>query len=190
MKKHALTVLLPMLIATPLAAQDFAAAAKDYFDTEISEWATAQVLVDAVNAQNAMTSGYSQAEIDALDLAWRAEVGSSTTPTITPVLENVAANFLRERVTGSGAAITEIFVTDAMGLNVAASDLTSDYWQGDEAKHSETYAKGADGFHISEVELDDSTQRYQAQVSFTLVDPATGQAIGAVTVGVDAESLM
>ena len=93
-------------------------------------------------------------------------------------------------MTDSGDAITEIFVTDARGLNVAASDLTSDYWQGDEEKHSETYAQGTGGFYISEVELDDSTQRYQAQVSFTLVDPATGQAIGAVTVGVDAESPM
>ena len=79
---------------------------------------------------------------------------------------------------------------DAQGLNVAASDMTSDYWQGDEAKHSETYGAGPDGFHISEIEFDDSTQRYQAQVSFTLIDPATGSAIGAVTVGVDAESLM
>ncbi|SMX23867.1 PDC sensor domain-containing protein [Boseongicola aestuarii] len=190
MKKRALAVLLPMLMTTPVAAQDFEAAARNYFETAISEWANAQVLIDAVNAQNATTAGFTQAEIDALDLAWRAEVGGSSTPTITPVLDNLAASFLRERVTGSGDAITEIFVTDARGLNVAASDLTSDYWQGDEAKHSETYAQGAGGFHISEIELDESTQRYQAQVSFTLVDPATGQAIGAVTVGVDADSLM
>lgn len=190
MMKHAVALLVPVLMATPVAAQDFEAAALSYFETEIAEWANAQVLVDAVNAQNAMTAAYSQADIDALDQAWRAEVGGSSTPTITPVLDNVAANFLRERVTGSGSAITEIFVTDAQGLNVAASDLTSDYWQGDEAKHSETYGQGVDGFHISEVELDDSTQRYQAQVSFTLVDPATGEPIGAVTVGVDADSLM
>ena len=39
-----------------------------------------------------------------------------------------------------------------------------------------------------EVELDESTQTYQAQLSFTLVDPATGAAIGAVTVGVNAET--
>lgn len=190
MKKHAAALLVPVLMASPLAAQDFEAAAQNYFEAEIAQWASAQVLIEAVNAQNEMTAAYSQAEIDALDRAWRDEVGSSSTPTITPVLENVAASFLRDRVTESGSAITEIFVTDAQGLNVAASDLTSDYWQGDEAKHSETYGQGVDGFHISEVELDDSTQRYQAQVSFTLVDPGTGQAIGAVTVGVDAESLM
>ncbi len=190
MKIRALTVLVPLLMATPLAADEFQAAAQSYFESQISSWSNAQVLVDAVNAQNAQTAGYSQSDIDALDQAWRAEVGTSDTPTITPVLENVAANFLRDQVAGSGAAITEIFITDAQGLNVAASDMTSDFWQGDEAKHSETYGRGTDGFHISEVELDESTQRYQAQVSFTLVDPATGAAIGAVTVGVDAESLM
>ena len=190
MKLRLLSVTLPALLATEAAAQDFETAAQQYFETEISKWAGAQVLVDAVNAQNAQTAAYTQAQIDALDQAWRAEVGAATTPTITPVLENTAAAFLRDQVSGSGAAITEVFIMDAQGLNVAASDMTSDYWQGDEAKHSETYGAGPDGFHISEIEFDDSTQRYQAQVSFTLVDPATGSAIGAVTVGVDAESLM
>ena len=190
MTKRALALFVPLLLATPAAADEFEAAARTYFETEISQWANAQVLVDAVNAQNTTTAAYTQSQIDALDTAWRAEVGTSSTPTITPVLENVAAAFLRERVTGSGAAITEIFVTDAQGLNVAASDMTSDYWQGDEAKHSETFGQGTSGFHISDVELDESTQRYQAQVSFTLVDPSTNEPIGAVTVGVDAESLM
>ena len=190
MKTRVLTVCLPMLMATPLAAQDFDAAIQSYYATEIAGWANSQVLVDAVNAQNTTTAAYSQSDIDALDLAWRAEVGTSNTPTITPVLQNSAAGFLRDQVAGSGAANTEIFVTDAQGLNVAASDITSDYWQGDEAKHSETYGQGPGSIHISEVEFDDSTQRFQAQVSFTLVDPATGQSIGAVTVGVDAESLM
>lgn len=183
-------VALSALLATQAAAQDFEAAAQEYFNTEISKWANAQILVDAVNAQNTQTATFSQAQIDELDEAWRAEVGTSNTPTITPVLNNSASAFLRDQVSGSGTAITEVFIMDAQGLNVAASDMTSDYWQGDEAKHSETYGAGPDGFHISEIEFDDSTQRYQAQVSFTLIDPATGSAIGAVTVGVDAESLM
>lgn len=40
----------------------------------------------------------------------------------------------RDMVEASGRLCTEIFVMDARCLNVAMSDTTSDYWQGDEAK--------------------------------------------------------
>ena len=41
---------------------------------------------------------YIPGQIEELDQAWRAEVGGSDTPTITPVLENAAAEFLRAKV--------------------------------------------------------------------------------------------
>ena len=179
-----------MLAAFPAVADDFSAAIQGFYETELAGWASNQMLIDAVNAQNAQTSGYSLDQIDALDKAWRAEVGQASTPTISPVLDNSVSAFLRDQVNGFGGRVTEIFVMDAQGLNVAASDVTSDYWQGDEEKHSQTYVVGPGAVHVADVELDESTQRYQGQVSFTLVDPATGQAVGAVTVGVDAESLM
>ncbi len=190
MRLSPLTFFVASLVATPAVSDEFTGAIQDFYEREITAWANAQVLVDAVNAQNVQTAGYDMARIDALDKAWRAEVGLADTPTISPVIENVAADFLRQQVASSGGQITEIFVMDAQGLNVAASDVTSDFWQGDEAKHSETFGAGGNGFHISDIELDDSTQRYQGQVSFTLVDPVTGTPIGAVTVGIDAESLL
>ena len=178
------------LFAVAGAAGDFRPAMEAFYSSEIKSWAGADVLVAAITEQNAITGGYSHAEIEALDLAWRAEVGGAEAPTIAPVLENAAADFLRERVAASGGRITEVFVMDAQGLNVAASHVTSDYWQGDEAKHIETYGLGAGATHFSDVELDESTQRYQGQISLTVTDPATGQPIGAITVGVDADALM
>ena len=86
--------------------------------------------------------------------------------------------------------ITEVIVMDAKGLNVAASGATSDYWQGDEAKYQETYPKGPGAVHFGEVEFDESSQTYQAQISITVTDPDTGRPIGAMTVGVDAEVLL
>jgi len=80
-------------------------------------------------------------------------------------------------------------VTDNRGLNVAASDATSDYWQGDEDKFTKVFPV-PDGVFISAVELDESTQRYQGQISMTLTDPQTGEALGTLTVGIDAESLL
>lgn len=179
-----------MGFAVSAHANEFAPAMQSYLDSDIRSWAGSEQIVAAINSQNATTSGYDQAMIDDLDLRWRAEVGGSDTPTITPVMNSDAADFLRQQVEAAGGRITEVFIMDAQGLNVAASAITSDYWQGDEAKHSETYGRGADAVHLGEIEFDESTETYQGQISLTIIDPATGQAIGAMTVGVDAEALM
>ncbi|NRB20363.1 MAG: hypothetical protein HRU33_23210 [Rhodobacteraceae bacterium] len=192
MKLTTLAVLAVMLpaVATSVSANEYAPAMSAYLENEIRSWAHSPILVDAINAQNLLTSEYDQGMIDQLDLAWRAEIGAPSTPTITPVLDNAAAEFLRSQVVASGGRVTEVFIMDAHGLNVAASSMTSDMWQGDEAKHAQTYSVGPDAVHFGDVELDESTQSYQGQISLTITDPTTGQAIGAMTIGIDAESLI
>jgi len=96
---------------------------------------------------------------------------------------------LRAEVVASNGLIAEVFVMDAMGLTAAASDPTSDFWQGDEAKFIETFGKGAGSYLIGAVEFDDSTQTYSAQVSAVVLDPDTGAPIGAITSSVNAEFL-
>jgi len=175
--------------APALAADDFTPALQAYMASDIASWAADPALVAAITAQNAATGGYDQAKIDALDQEWQAAVGAGENALVTGVLTGPAADFLRAKVADSGGKITEAFVTDAKGLNVAASDPTSDYWQGDEDKFLKVFP-APDGAFISEVEMDESTQRYQGQISLTITDPATGAAIGTLTVGVDAESLI
>ena len=174
----------------PVHANEYEPAMRAYLEGDIVNWATSDAIIAAISAQNQQTSGYDQSRIDEMDAAWRSEVGEPDSPTIAPVITGQTADFLRAQVAASAGRITEIFVMDARGLNVAASDVTSDYWQGDEAKFTETFARGASAFHFSEVEFDESTQRYQAQISITITDPATGQPIGAMTVGIDAEALL
>lgn len=171
-------------------ADGYEPAMRAFLENDASAWTRSAPIVAAINAQNARTAGYDQAKIDELDALWAAEIGSSAAPTITAVLQNPAADFLRQQVASSGGRITEVFIMDARGLNVASSDITSDYWQGDEAKFTETHGRGPDAIHFSEIEFDESAQRYQAQISLTISDPATGQPIGAMTIGVDADSLM
>ena len=170
-------------------ASEFDAKLGDLASREISGWASNPVIVAAIRAQNQVTRNYTDAEIASLDKSWRSEVGMSAQPTINPVLDNAASEFLRGKRDDSKGLFTEIFIMDGRGLNVAASDVTSDYWQGDEAKWQETYPVGPNAVHISEVELDESTQIYQSQVSLTITDPATGETIGAVTIGVNVELL-
>lgn len=105
-------------------------------------------------------------------------------------MANAAADFLRQKVEESGGKITEVFITDAKGLNVAVSAPTSDMWQGDEDKFTKVFPTGAEGVLFGDVELDESTQSYEGQISITIVDPATKAAIGTMTVGVNADALM
>ncbi|WP_299963233.1 hypothetical protein [uncultured Roseobacter sp.] len=182
-------------MATPLVFAATAALAVDappamtaFVEAEIMSWAQGPEVIAAVNEQNARTTSATSDQITAWDTAWRAEVGQTDQPMISEVIEHPLSAALRDQVAASGGRITELFVMDAQGLNVAASDITSDYWQGDEAKHSETYGAGPGAVFVDEIELDESTQTYQGQVSFTLTDPATGEAVGAVTVGLNAES--
>ncbi len=176
-----------LAVVAPLAyANDFAPAMRGYVENEVVDWVADQVVIDAIRAQNVAHAALTQADIDAMDQKWRAEVGAAATPTIDTVLSGPAADFLRERQAASAGVISEMFIMDEHGLNVAASGTTSDYWQGDEAKFTESYAGKT---HIGDVEFDQSTQSYLGQVSMPVKDPETGAIIGAITIGLNAEML-
>ena len=187
--KRLLLISAALLAAAPVAASEYEAAMRDYLDETIRGWAHDSVLIEAIAAQNLTTDGYSQIDIDAMDRQWRDEVGQSSQPMIAEVLSNAASVFLRGQVEASGGIISEVFAMDARGLNVAASDVTSDYWQGDEAKFQETYPKGSDAVHFGEVEYDESANAYLGQVSIPITDPDSGAVIGALTIGLNAEAL-
>jgi len=146
-------------------------------------------VIAAVKAQNVKNGALDQGKIIALDKKWRAEVKSGGGPLSKGVLANGLSGFLKGIKAKSGGLYTEIFVMDAKGLNVGQSDLTSDYWQGDEAKWKKTYLVGPKAMHVGGVKTDQSTQTLQSQLSMAVVDPASGKVIGAVTVGVNVEQL-
>ena len=177
------------IYSSAASANEFESQIRQYISQEVMNWASEQVLIDAILAQNSTTSGLSNDEVLDLDLAWRAELDAVNRPTISPVISNPAAIFLQSRVQESEGAISEVFLMDVRGLNVAASSVTSDYWQGDEGKFQNTFLEGAGAIFIDEIEYDDSTQTYLAQVSLTVSDPSSGLPIGAMTIGLNAESL-
>lgn len=163
--------------------------ARAYIAAAVEGWAADPSLIEAVRAQNLRHKMMTQEDIDTLDRQWMQELGRSQSPLISSVVDTAASDLLRDQIELSAGLITEVFVMDAVGLNVAASGITSDYWQGDEAKFTETYQKGKDGLHISDVEFDESAHLYQIQASFSLLDPEDGTLIGAITVGLNAEQL-
>jgi len=164
-------------------------AARAHVLADMANWAENPVLISGINAQNVDSASLDQAAVDAKDKAWRAEVNSGGGAMTEAVLANDVSQFLQGVRDQSGGLYTEIFAMDFKGLNVGQSDLTSDYWQGDEAKWQKTFLVGPGAVEVGEIEFDESSQTYQVQVSVTLTDPATGKAIGAITIGMNAEML-
>lgn len=147
-------------------------------------------ILDAVKAQNERHAALGQPDIDTLDKQWRAEAKTGKGALIDRVLANEVSQRLKAFKESGQGLYTEIFVMDNRGLNVGQSDVTSDFWQGDEAKWKNTYLVGPDAMFIDEIEHDESTQTFQSQLSMSIKDPATGEVIGAITVGIDVEALM
>lgn len=174
-------------------ANEFGPVLEYYLENEIMHWSQSSIITSAIKAQNHDNINLVQTQIEKMDDLWRKSVENKKNAHINLVLNNInnnTASFLREQIEISGGIMREIFIMDNKGLNVAASHITSDYWQGDEDKFQKTYGTGANSVHIGEVEFDESTQRYLGQISITIADPLTGVPIGAMTIGVDAKSLL
>ena len=108
---------------------------------------------------------------------------------IQALMANALSSFLTLKKQSGGGLYTEIIVMDNKGLNVGQSDVTSDYWQGDEDKWRKTFLVGPKSMHIDDIGRDESTHRLQSQISLPVVDPVTKKPIGAITVGIDVSRL-
>ncbi|MBN2125387.1 MAG: PDC sensor domain-containing protein [Deltaproteobacteria bacterium] len=154
----------------------------DLATTSLAALGTDPVIVQAVKEENA--KGKSLPQIQEMDKKWMATPGIADY--MKALMESACGKRLREIQKGA-TYFAEIFVMDNQGANVAMTDKTSDYWQGDEAKFKESYKGGAGAVHISDVKFDDSSQAYLVQVSVPVKD---GDAvIGAVTFGIDVDKL-
>ena len=143
----------------------------------------------SVKAQNGKRGRISQAEIDALDKQWVDERKASDKPLIAATLSAPLSTYLLRMQAGSLGLYAEIFVMDANGLNVGQSSITSDYWQGDEAKFQKTFPVGADAVFVDEAEWDDERKIWVTQLNVTLADPESGKPIGAATIDINLTEL-
>ena len=151
--------------------------------TEIAALGADPVIIDAVKAAN--SQGKSLDQIKAQDEEWQ------KTPGIADFMQSLMDTECAKRIKSfrdSKPYFSEIFVMDNQGANVAMTDKTSDYWQGDEAKFQKSFNNGAGSIFVDEVKFDDSTQGYLVQVSVPVKDGET--TIGTITVGIDVDALL
>lgn len=152
-------------------------------ESDAAAWLSDPIVIEAIKRQNAEHANLSQRDIDRLDKNWRKEKKSNDRPMINSVLKNELSKFLKKIAVNSNELYSEIFIMDNKGLNVGQSDVTSDYWQGDEAKWQKTYLAGTNALHIAKIKYDESTRHFQIQASIPIIDPTTKTNIGAVTLG-------
>lgn len=170
-----------ILAFTNASAEEAPASAKN-LAPKLAEWGNNPVLVAAVKEQNA--KGMSLDSIKDMDKAWMDTTGINDT--MRDMMNNPAAKELA-KLESSAPYLTELFLMDNQGANVAMTNKTSDFWQGDEAKFTDSFANGSGAVHIGKVKFDKSAQAYLVQISVPVMDG--GQAIGALTVGVNLDEL-
>lgn len=143
-----------------------------------NDWGKNPVIISMVKAHN--NKNITLSDIQELDSQWRATSGLASF--MLPYFDNPAVEALSD-LESDADYVMESFVMGNQGGVVAATNKTSDYWQGDEAKFTESYASGSGRVHVGDVEFDDSAQAYLVQISVPVI--SEGSAIGAITIGVN-----
>lgn len=148
----------------------------------VERWAADPIIVRAVREAN--ETARSMSEIEVIDDRWQETVGVDDF--MRTVIDHPAAERLRE-LRSENPELQEAFLTDRLGANVASTNKTSDFYQGDEAKFREAYNAGAGALHLGEIERDESIQSYSVHIGVPVMDE--GSAIGVLVVTVNVEKL-
>jgi hypothetical protein len=178
------------LISTPGRQGVYRVPVEAYARSELKNWLSNPELIDAIKAQNDRHATLTTEVIAGLEDTWRAEFNGGDGSTITSTLTHPVSAWLKEQQAATAGFVTEVFIMDNQGLNVAQTNLTPNYWHGDDEIWRDTYQTGPDALHIGDVEFNEGTGFFQTQVSLAVTDPETGAAIGAVAFGINVQYLM
>lgn len=148
----------------------------------IEAWAADPALVDAVREANRHLR--SMTEILRIDEEWVATRGVDDF--MRSIIEHPAARRLRE-LREAHPELQEAFVTDRLGANIASTNKTSDFYQGDEDKFREAFNEGKGGVHVGELAKDESIQSFSVPVGVPVLDGE--EVVGVLVVTVNVEKL-
>ena len=151
-------------------------------------------LENAVAGANASYTGNAteiQAEITQFDEQWRAadKAGNDRDPLVASRLNNAAASVLKEYRRDFPENV-EVFLTDQYGANIATTNRTSDYYQADEEWWQTTYNNGEGKAYIGEMEFDESSQTFAANIAVPIYAPNSSRVVGVLRTTVTMQSLL
>lgn len=158
--------------------------------SDIRDWANVDIVRISIEAQNKRLQKLSQTEIDALDKQWRREREETNDMPLVSATLSSPLSVYTTRIQGQSIGLfVEIFVMDQNGLNVGQSSITTDYWQGDEAKFQKSFQISKDAVFIDEPEWNDDKKIWVGQLSFTITNTSGEKPIGAITVEINLTEL-
>lgn len=160
---------------------------KGLYNMLFENWHREPMVIKTVLQQNQTHADMPLSQIPALDQQWLQEQQQAEQPLIGSVRDNDLSSWLRQKQADYGGLLSEVIVTDRHGLNIAASPVTTDYWQGDESKFSDPFFASQDRPYMSPLSYDQSTQRYLVHISQAVRNPSNGDVIGVIILGIDIE---
>ncbi|WP_303290928.1 ABC transporter substrate-binding protein [Marinobacter sp. SS5-14b] len=131
------------------------------------------------------------------DTVWRALAPRQATPLAAQILALPVSEALAQWQSEKSPLVTEVLVINTKGALVAMSQLSSDYWQGDEPKFQEIVIETEESLvqraslWISPIRYDASTSQFQITVSvpIPLAEPNNGLE-GVLSLGLAIEAVL
>jgi len=146
-------------------------------------------LLTALDDSNQMQKALAADVIDALDVQWRHEVSAAEQPLISVIISRPTSAYRRSVKEVSNGLVTEAILVGSAGLNVAQSDITTDYYQADEAAWKALISNPSSDYHIDGIRYDESSRKFQVKVSWTITD-TLGRRKGILILGIDVEEAL
>lgn len=136
-------------------------------------------------------SAYSDTDIKRLDQHWVSAFQSKNYQITEQLTHTGLSQSLKKIKAASAGVVTEIILTDERGLNLAITDVTSDFYQGDEEKFIKAAGLARGEYFVDQIAYDASTRLFQVNVSFPLYDQAnSSNFIGVMIMGIDIEKTL
>jgi hypothetical protein len=132
-------------------------------------------------------AAYDQPAVLEMDRKWQAD--HTTTADQSGLLRSSASQFLSD-IVGHDSIYREILVTDRHGRLVAASNVTSDYFQGDEDWWRESFDNGRGRIVVSDVRRDQSAGVYAFDISVPVPAPAGEELAGVMKIVADSREML
>ncbi len=142
--------------------------------------------LEAVNAAYKGDPATIQARLDALDQQWISALDADLV--IQNRVRNLTASGFR-KFRANFPAHVEIFVTDKFGGVVAATNRTSDYYQGDEDWWQLAFNNGSGDIYIARPEFDEGSNTFGINIAAPVYDNDTGAVIGILRTTFDTAAL-
>lgn len=153
-------------------------------------------LNSVLNLQQAIDAGPRMENLtDVLnfDAKWQALAPGNAPELANAILELPGSRALYAWKLNHKEFVTEALLMNNLGTLAAMSQLTSDYWQGDEPKFTRVVENlkagltGRDAIYVSDIRYDASTSRFQVMVSAPVGPVSDNLPKGVVALGLDIE---